>query len=213
MFKKLCALVAFLFVSGSALAQKGFYLGVGYGNAEIATHDILVAMPQGSIGFERFEDNDSSYKLLAGFRFNKYIALEGTWQDWGKPDSFNTGILDASGIDIVGTVETTGFQLSALGFLPLADGKFDIFGRLGASVFDEKLKFSGFPPLMAIPQQLVNTSRKDKNALFTYGLGVQLNLLQNKNLILRVEWDSTQGDVLNRYDYVGATIGYTFGSR
>ena len=110
------------------------------------------------------------------------------------------------------TVETTGFQLAALGFLPLADGRFDIFGRVGVTVVDEELKFSGFP-LVAIPQQLVNTSHDENNALFTYGLGVQLNLLQNKNLILRVEWDQTQGDLLDRYDYVGATIGFTFGGR
>ena len=131
---------------------------------------------------------------------------------YGKPDSFDTGVPDGSGIDIVATVETTGFQLAALGFLPLADGKFDIFGRLGVTVVDEKLRFSGFP-LMAIPQQLGNTSRDENNALFTYCLGVQLNLLQNKNLILRLEWDQTRGDVLDRYDYVGATIGFTFGSR
>ena len=172
MFKKSCAVMAFLFISGSALAQQGFYLGVGYGNGKVTSYGEVVPIPPRGYTLERFRENDSSYKVLAGFRFNKYLGLEGTWQDYGKPDSFNTGIPDILGGDIVATVETTGFQLAALGFLPLADGKFDIFGRLGVTVVDEKLRFSGFP-LMAIPQQLGNTSRDENNALFTYGLGVQ----------------------------------------
>lgn len=214
MYKKSCAIVAFLFISGSALAQQGFYVGVGFGNAELTSKDILVAIPQGGNALDRFTEKDRSFKVQAGYRVNKYFGLEGTWQDYGEPDSFNTGILDTAGNDILAVVEASVFQVAALGFLPLGEGVFDIFGRVGVSVMDEKLRFSGSPPpLMAIPQQLINTPRDEKNALFVYGLGAQLNLLANKNLIIRVEWEQSRGEIVDRYDYVGATVGFKFGGR
>ena len=212
MYKKSCAVMAFLFISGSALAQQGFYASVGFGSAEVTSKDILIAIPQGGNSLDKFKTDDSSLKVQAGYRFNNYFGFEGTWQDFGDPDAFSTGISDAMGNDIVATVETTTFQFAGLGFLPLGEGVFEIFGRLGVGFVDEELNFSG-SPLVAIPQQLVNTSRDDNNVLFAYGLGAQLNLLANKNLIIRVEWEQTQGEVVERYDYVGATVGFKFGRR
>ncbi len=213
MFKKSCAVLAILFVSGSALAQQGFYASVGFGSAEVTSKQILIALPQGGNALDRFKVDDTSIKAQAGFRFNKYFGLEGTWQDYGEPDPFNTGILDVDGNDILAHVETTTFQVAALGFLPLGEGVFDIFGRLGVSYVDEKLRFSAVPVVVAVPFQVVNTSREESNALFAYGLGAQLNLLANKNLIIRLEWEQTQGEVVERYDYFGATLGFKFGGR
>ncbi len=212
MFGKSCAVMAFLFISGSALAQQGFYASVGFGSTEVTSKPIFIALPQGGNVLDRFKEDDSSFKVQAGYRFNKYFGAEGTWQDYGDPDPFSTGILDAMGNDIVAHVETTTFQVAALGFLPLGDGVFDIFGRVGVSYVDEELRFSAVP-LVAVPFQVINTPRDESNALFAYGLGAQLNLLANKNLIIRVEWEQTLGEVMERYDYVGATLGFKFGGR
>lgn len=210
MFRKSYAAVAFLFISGSALAQQGFYASVGFGSAEVTSKDLLIAVPLGGNTFASSKEDDSSLKLQAGYRFNKYFGLEGTWQDFGDPDAFNTGTLDAMGNDIVATFETTTLQIAALGFLPIGEGVFDIFGRIGVSLVDEQLRFSG-SPLVAVPSQVINTDRDENNALLAYGLGAQLNLLANKNLIIRVEWEQTQSEVNERYDYVGATVGFKFG--
>ena len=214
MFRKSCAIMAFLFISGSALAQQGFYASVGFGTAEVTSKPILIALPSGGNVLDHFKEDDSSFKAQGGYRFNKYFGLEGTFQDFGDPDPFSTGISDAMGNDIVAVVETTTFQFAALGFLPLGEGVFDIFGRAGVSYVDEELRFSGSPPLQAIPQianQVINTPRDESNLLFAYGLGAQLNLLANKNLIIRVEWEQTQGEIVERYDYYGVTLGFKFG--
>ena len=214
MLGKSYAIMAFLFVSGSALAQQGFYASVGFGSAEVTSKQILIAIPQGGNALDRFKEDDSSFKAQAGFRLNKYFGVEGTYQDYGEPDPFNTGISDVNGNDILANVETSSFQVAALAFLPLGEGVFDIFGRVGVSYVDEKLRFSGSPPpLMAVPFQVTNTPREESNALFAYGLGAQLNLLANKNLIVRVEWEQTQGEILERYDYWGLTVGFKFGGR
>ena len=211
MFRKSCAIMAFLFISGSALAQQGFYASVGFGTVEVTSKEIFIAIPQG-YALDRFKEDDSSFKAQAGYRLNKYFGVEGTWQDYGKPDPFSTGILDASGNDIVAVVETSTFQVAALGFLPLGEGVFDIFGRAGVSFVNEELRFSAVP-LVAVPYQVINTNRDESNALFSYGLGAQLNLLANKNLIIRLEWEQSRGEIVDRYDYVGATVGFKFGGR
>jgi opacity protein-like surface antigen len=211
MFRKSFAVLAFLFISGNAVAQQGFYVNVGYGQAEVTSKNIFIAIPQGNT-LGRYQEDDSSFKVQAGYRLNKFLGIEGTWQDFGDPDAYNTGILDEMGNAIVATIDTTALQLAALGFLPLGDGVFDIFGRIGVSVVDEELGFSGVPPV-AVPLQVVNTGRDESNTLFVYGFGAQLNLLSNRNLILRVEWEQTQGDVVERYDYIGATLGFKFGGR
>ena len=212
MYRKSCTVMAFLFISGSALAQQGFYASVGFGSTEVTSKDILIAVPLGGTTLDSFKADDSSMKVQVGYRFNNYIGFEGTWQDFGDPDAFSTGIPDEMGNDTLAIVETTTFQLAGLGFLPLGEGVFNIFGRLGVSFVDEELRFSG-TPVVAVPFQLVNTSGDDNNVMLAYGLGVQLNLLENKNLIIRVEWEQTQGDVVERYDYVGATLGFKFGGR
>ena len=211
MLRKSCAIMAFLFISGSALAQQGFYASVGFGTVEVTSKEIFIAIPQG-YALDRFKEDDSSFKAQAGYRLNKYFGVEGTWQDYGKPDPFSTGILDASGNDIVAVVETSTFQVAALGFLPLGEGVFDIFGRAGVSFVNEELRFSAVP-LVAVPYQVINTNRDESNALFSYGLGAQLNLLANKNLIIRLEWEQSRGEIVDRYDYVGATVGFKFGGR
>ncbi len=213
MYRKSFVVLAVLFMSGSALAQQGFYAGVGFGKAEVTSKNVLIAVPFGDNILDRFKADDSSLKIHAGYRFNKYFGLEGTWQDFGDPDAFSTGILDEMGDDILATVETTTFQVAALGFLPLGDGVFNIFGRVGVSAVNEKFRFSGVPAPVAVPFRVVNTGREGRNALLAYGFGVQLNLLANKNLIIRVEWEQTQADAVQRYDYVGATLGFKFGGR
>lgn len=215
MFIKSCAIMACLFISGTALAQQGFYGSVGFGSVEVTSKDIvigdLIAVPLGTT-LGRFKGDDTSFKLQGGYRFNKNFGVEGTWQDHGDPGPFSTGILDEVGNDIVAVVETSTFQVAAIGFLPLGDGVFDIFGRAGVSFVDEELRFSGFPPVVN-PLQLINTNRDESNILFAYGLGMQLNLLANKNLMIRIEWEQTRGEVMDRYDYVGVTVGFIFGGR
>ena len=215
MLNKLWAVMAILFITGTAFAQEGFYAAVAYGNTEVTSNDIIVSdltvNPLDGTTLDRFKEDDSSYKIQGGYRVNKNFAVEVTWQDNGDPDAFSTGILDDMGEDIEAVVDSTALQIAALGFLPIGNKGFEIFGRAGVSFIDERLRFSGFPPVVS-PLQLVNTNSSERNALFAFGFGMQFNLGRNKNTIIRAEWEQTRGDVMNRYDYFGLTVGYNFGT-
>jgi len=208
--------MAFLFISGNALAQQGFYGSVGYGTVDVTSKDMImggpIAVPLGGTTLGRFTGDDSTLRIQGGYRINKYFGVEGTWQDYGDPGPFNTGIFDEMGDYILADIDTSILQIATLGFLPIGQGVFEVFGRAGVSFVDEDLRFSGFP-LVVAPLQVYNTNRDERNALFTYGVGVQLNLLANKNLITRVEWEQTRGEVMDRYDYAGITVGFNFGGQ
>lgn len=210
MTKRLIAVVLLVLVSSSAIAQQGFYLGVGGGRGDVTTKDILVAVPQGTAK-AILDAGETSYKLIAGYRFGPYFAIEGTYQDFQDPDPFSTGIDDENGDEILGNIETSSLQIAALASLSLADGAFDIYGRLGVSVVDEKLQFSGFPPPMAVPQDLINIDQDANSPLLSYGIGAQLNLGASKNIFIRAEWEQTQSEIADRYDYLGLSLGFKFG--
>ena len=209
MTKKFIAATLILLAASNAFAQKGFYIGIGGGSGQVTTKDILVAVPQGTTR-KIVDESETSYKLFAGYRFGRFFAIEGTWQDFQDPDPFGTGINDGNGNEILGNVETSSLQIAVVPALSLADGAFEIFGRLGVSVVDEELKFTGTPPPMAIPQE-INTDSDGTNTLLSYGIGAQLNLGANRNFIIRAEWEQTQSEVADRYDYVGVSIGFKFG--
>ena len=210
MTRKLISGVALMLLASSAFAQQGFYIGIGGGAGEVTTKDILVELPSGATTRQVLDTSETSYKLLAGYRFGKYFAIEGTYQDFQDPDPFGTGIDDGNGSEILGNIESSALQIAAVPSLSLADGAFDIFGRLGVSVVDEKLRFTATPPVAAVPQE-INSNRDGSNTLLSYGLGAQLNLGQRKNFLIRAEWEQTQSEVADRYDYIGLSIGFKFG--
>ena len=65
MFMKSFAVLAALFISGSALAQQGFYVSVGFGSAEVTSKDILIEMPQGGTTLASFKEDDGIDKLMS----------------------------------------------------------------------------------------------------------------------------------------------------
>lgn len=104
-FKNAAFAVATLAVSSLAFAQTG-YVGIGAGESSTDVNS----------GTSR----DTSYKLYAGYDFNKNWGIEGAWSDLGKP-SFPQG--DA---------RETAWSLAGKGMLPIND-RFGLFAKLGAT--------------------------------------------------------------------------------
>ena len=70
-----------LSVGGHAYAEEtGFYLGAGAGLA----HE----------GFTGFRGDDTAFKLLAGYSFNKYLSVETVYVDGGTQKD------DVNGFDV-----------------------------------------------------------------------------------------------------------------
>jgi OOP family OmpA-OmpF porin len=60
--------------------ESGFYLGAGIGHA---TAKDWCHEPALASGAARCDDKDTAWRLLAGYQFNRYLALEGGYHNLG----------------------------------------------------------------------------------------------------------------------------------
>lgn len=153
--------VLLLLVASAAHAddpRTGFYIGAGVGTATLELED--------SNSTVDFDGDDTGFKLAAGYRFLKWIAVEAAYEDYGQPED------DVLGLRLRG--EFNSFSVSALGLLPLGD--FDLFARGGIARWDGSLT--------AVPFG-VDVSEDNTDPLF--GLGAQYRFGQ---LAVRLEYDA-----------------------
>lgn len=151
-------------VSTPAVAQEaGFYLGGALGQARLT--DWCNSAP--GVTITACEDTDTAWKLLGGYRFSRYVAIEATYIDWGKV----TGT--ANGISV--TAEQTSMGAGVVGNLPI-NPQFSIFGKAGFLATEQEIRRSGA------------TFKRDDTE-FHYGLGVKYAF--TANWAARAEWERT----------------------
>ena len=87
-----------LFAMTSAMAE-GFYAGAGIGVTQIADKQDGLS----------YQDNPVGWRMLAGYDFNEYVAIEGSYANSGeaKDDIFGENV----------ATELTGFTVSVVGLL------------------------------------------------------------------------------------------------
>lgn len=120
-YTSLAAALALLFTSNATLADSGFYLGASVGSAEL----------DDSFGGLEIDDTNTAYRLVGGWRFNNYFAVEAGWQDFG--DFEQTLTLDGQQLDI--SLGADGYTLGVTGSYPLGS-RFELYGRAGAFFWD-----------------------------------------------------------------------------
>lgn len=113
-----------VFVGVAALSLPGAMAG-GY---------IGASAGQGSTSFDagggtNFDASATSYKVLGGYRVLKFFGVEGDYRDFGSQRE------TVSGEEI--TLDTTAFDLFAVGVLPL--GLFEVFGKAGYTMWDAEV--------------------------------------------------------------------------
>jgi OOP family OmpA-OmpF porin len=123
---------------------------------------------------------DTAFKIFGGYRFNRNLAGEVFWGEWGEI-TVRSGAATATG-----EIRTIG--VSAVGILPL-NQQFELFGKVGFG--NTKQKVSGSAPGVAISGRQTGTE-------ILYGFGAAYNV--NRNLGLRAEWeflDDSEVDVMS----------------
>lgn len=168
MFKKttIAALLAAagLAASQASLAQarpdQGGYIGASVGQMEA----------DGACGSGQSCDfKDTAFKVFGGYRFNRNLAGEVFWGEWGEI-SVRQGTASATG-----EIRTIG--LAAVGILPI-NQQFELFGKLGFG--NTKQKVSASAPGFTIAGQ-------DTGTELLYGFGATYNF--TRNLGVRAEWE------------------------
>lgn len=147
--------------------ENNWFVGVSFGRSDI---DVS--------GFDR----ETGFKIFGGFRANENVAISLAYVDLGE---FEEG--DAS-------IETDGFNLSAIGILPLSEN-FELFAKLGVFRWDSELKISGLG------------SADDDDTGFSFGLGAGYSFFDNFALNAEFQRFDLDGDNI---DLLSAGLVYSF---
>lgn len=168
---RLFLLIALLLPVAAAHAQdSGFYLGAGLGQSKFKDWCNTGGT---SITLATCEDTDTAWKLLGGYRFNRYVAAEASFVEWGEVTASTP-----SGAQAAASQHSYG--LAAVGTLPLGE-RFELFGKVGFLMTEQETRSAN----VANPR----TVDRDETELH-YGLGARF--LFTKNWALRGEWENTE---------------------
>jgi OOP family OmpA-OmpF porin len=154
------------------------YLGASLGSADLDAD---------CGGVVSCDTKDSSWRVFAGYQFNRHFAAELGYANLGEAN-FDFGPGDRI------TAEATAFDLSAVGMLPV--GPVSIYGRLGL-----------YRATVDIEDTLFGSSDNSNNGLL-WGIGVQYDF--TRNLAVRAEWQQymdVEDDVGTEFDIKVLNIG------
>jgi hypothetical protein len=153
-------------------ADNGIYLGGSVGLSSV--QDDSINYDADSVGF----------KLIGGWRFLDWLAVEGNYVDFGSSDDKVFGERIETQVD--------GVSLSAVGFLPV--GPVDLFARAGAINWNGETR----SPTLG--------RGSDDGTDLTYGVGVQFRVW---SLSLRAEYEIFDIDRVD-LDMMSVGITWTF---
>lgn len=160
---------------GDEEAARGFYLGGALTQARFDDDAFSVA---------DLDDEDNSWKAIAGVRFNDKFGLEANYIDFGEAIAPAPSLVGA---------EAKGFALYAVGTIPVP--YFDFFVKLGAAQIDAEGRSAA-------------TALFDDDATeFAYGAGLQWRW---RNLAVRAEYEKFDTDVIGDLDLISVGLTYTF---
>jgi hypothetical protein len=153
-------------------ADNGIYLGGSIGQSSLQVDDFS------------YDADATGYKLIAGWRFLDWLAVEGNYIDFGSGDD------SVSGAEIKS--EADGVSLSAVGFLPI--GPVDLFARVGAVDWSADLSSPGIG------------SASDDGTDLTYGVGAQFRVW---SLSIRAEYEIFDIEDVD-VDMISVGVTWTF---
>ena len=144
----------------------GFYLGGGLGQSKLKE---WCDTGGSTVTFASCKDTDTAWKVLGGYRFNRYIAAEGTYIDWGE--------VTASTATAQVAAQQQSYGLAVVGTLPLGE-RFELFGKIGFLKTEQETRRITPSP---------STFNRDFSETH-YGFGAKYAF--TKNWALRGEWEN-----------------------
>src|SRR5262245_44129254 len=182
-----------LALAPAAFAQEqeetsGFYVGAGAGqfNAGIDDVDDVDAT------VDDWDEDDTAYKLFAGYRFNRFLGVELDYINLGEP----SGAV-VPGINVDSAVD--GFAPYVVGTVPL--GRFfEVYGRLGYYFYDANT---------GVENEIGDRVELDEESEdLVWGAGIGANIGEKFNVRFEYERFDLQG--LDDADALWLTAGWRF---
>jgi hypothetical protein len=177
------ALTLALFGTAAQAADNGFYLGAGV--SQVKLDDVGQDFDTGNLN--DFEIDDTSWKLIGGFRPIDNFAVELNYMDLGDESrSTPAGNFSAEG---------KAYAAYAVGFIPV--GPVDLFAKGGLVRWESKASFSG----------LGGFRLDDDGTEFGYGAGVQVRL---GSLGARLEYEQFDVENTDGVELLSLGVTWTF---
>lgn len=172
--------------------EKGFYVGGGVGQFNVKIDDV----DDTDEAIERLDDDDTSWKLFAGYRFNPYISLEAAYIDFGGPsDTF-----EANGSSGDYQVELSGFAPYVIGTLPL--GPVELFAKAGYYFYDVDVTAD----LDDLGGDVFSSSDSGEDLLYGFGVGATFF----EHLHARLEYEKIDSNDVDDADAIWLSGAWRF---
>lgn len=130
-----------------AVDESGFYVGGNYGYLRVE-------------GEDDFDDDKDVWQGLLGYKFNEWVAVEGSFIDFGDYGS------DVAGAD------TDGYTAAIKGILPLSD-RFSLYAKVGQLWSETEYNLGGI------------SNEYDDESLF---VGAGLSYAMTQNFLINAEY-------------------------
>jgi len=164
-------------LAGPALAaDHGFYLGAGAGLANVEVDDVL------GVSGANFDEDDTGFKVFAGYRFFPWLGVEGLYVDAGSPSIGGPLYEDGTGRGRLG-IDVKALVAAAVFTLPLGD-RFELFAKPGFAYWMTDTSVYVDDPLAGE----IRFSQDDDDGAFFIGVGAGLNLGEHFGIRLEYEW-------------------------
>ena len=166
----------------------GFYVGAGAGQFNAHIDDVSDV----DATVDEWDEDDTAYKVFAGYRLNRFLAFELDYVNLGEP-SGNV----VPGFNVDSSVD--GFAPYVVGTLPLGP-YFELYGRAGYYFYDAT---------RGVTDTLDNRVEFDEESEdFVYGAGVGANIGEKFNL--RFEYEKYDIEGLDDTDALWLTAAWRF---
>ena len=210
MFKRRVSIIPLLLLTtGIATAQDRptWYAGFGIGQSDLRTTDGVV-LPSNPPQTTSISESDDLTKVYLAFRPIQYFALEGSLFAGGDIREIVGESTPGAGDGFEFAADTSGYDLSVLGILPLADGRVDLFLRLGVQRGDYRIGFRD----PANPDSADNFKETIKQTNRLYGVGIQGNFGDRRQYSVRLEGNVVDTkDILDELTEVLLSFNFGWG--
>jgi OmpA-OmpF porin, OOP family len=202
---------AFLGLSVTAAAygaDSGFYLGADLGRSDYpANARLVVDLPSSTLASGSMRNPDLTWGIAGGYRFNRYVAVEGGYLDLGTLSGPLLNLKGASAATGHFDFSVRGATQAVVGILPF--GNWEGYLKIGYLYSDVRLSYSGVSGARPFNYKASVSDLSEWG-----GLGLRYRLAEHWHV--KVEYDSygavgvrhKTGDTTNSTQSVG--VDYRF---
>ena len=154
----------------SVAADRGFYAGAGIGQINVEVDNIYGTSLD-------FDEDDLGFKLFGGYRFFRWLSVEGIFLDGGNPETTTTAGSESARL----SVEVQSLVAATIFSLPIGD-QFEVFLKPGFAYWDSTTDFRYSSPTFSD-----RFADDDSGSAFFIGAGAGWTI-GDAGLRLEYEW-------------------------